>query len=93
MIIGSDNAEMKKVRDVPKEKETVEYAKKKLTSQRGDCICQCFLLLNNLVVIEGKAIFRIPQIGFDAEMLLKKSLERVGAEAESMLRTETRMLA
>ena len=60
ITIGSDNAKMKKVKEIPKEKKVVEYPKKKLTCQRGDCVFQCFFLLYDLVVIEGEAVFHMP---------------------------------
>ena len=93
MIIGSDNAKMKKGKRCTEGERDSRISEGKLTSQRGDNICQRLLLLNNLVVVKGKAVFRELQFGFDAAMLLKESLEGVGPEAESMLRTETKLLA
>ena len=85
MIIGSDNAKVKRDKKCTGGERDSRISEVKLTSQRGDNICHRLLLLNNLVAVKGKAIFRELQFGFDAAMLLKEGLEGVGPEVEGVL--------
>ena len=75
----------KGIRNAPEEKGTVEISEGKLTSQCADNICHRLLLLNNLIIVKGKALLRELQFGLDAAVLLKEGLEGVGPEVESVL--------
>ena len=85
MFIGSNNAKVKRDKKCTGGKRDSRISEGKLTSQCGDNICHHLLLLNNLVVVKGKAVFRKLQIAFDAAMLLKEGLEGVGPEVKSVL--------
>ena len=85
MIIGSDNAKKKRDKKCTEGERDSRISEGKFTSQSGDIIGHCLLLLNNLIIVKGKALLRELQICLDAAVLLKEGLEGVGPEVKSVL--------
>ena len=82
MISGSENAEVKRDKSCSGGDRDSRESEGKLTSEPGDVSGHSLLLLNHLIVVKGKTLFRELQISFDAVVFFEEGLEGSGPEVK-----------